>query len=166
MQGYLNNKSVDLVVLLNFKDINLFCNCQTIDNVLVHSGVCFNCSWGLFQLSNATINSNKHWSLLSVCSDHKILFILFWSLAMKPIVSVFSLLHWGSTQLTNKRDKKVCFLYSTNLWTYILYILFASFFTIKYDLLPSLSIQILSATCFKDLQASWLISRPKVPCGI
>ena len=35
-------KCVDLVVLLNFEDINLFGNFQTVDNVLVHSGVCFN----------------------------------------------------------------------------------------------------------------------------
>ena len=55
---------------------------------------------------------------------------------MKSNISVFSFSHWGFTQLTNKRAKKVAWIYSTNLQTYILYILFASFFTIKYDLLP------------------------------
>ena len=54
---------------------------------------------------------------------------------MKSNVSVFSFSHWGFIQSTNKRAKKVACLYSTNLRTYILYILFASFFTIKYDLL-------------------------------
>jgi len=53
---------------------------------------------------------------------------------MKPIVSVFSFLHWGSTQSTNKRAKKVaCFIF-TNTRTYILYKLFGSIFTIKYIL--------------------------------
>ena len=54
---------------------------------------------------------------------------------MKSSISVFSFSHWGFTQSTNKRTKKVACFYSTNLQTYILYILFASFFTIKYDLL-------------------------------
>ena len=58
---------------------------------------------------------------------------------MKSNVSVFLFSHWGFTQLTNKRAKKVACLYSTNLQTYILYILFASFFTIKYDLQPPYS---------------------------
>ena len=72
MQGLLNNKCVDLVVLLDFEDIILFCNLLTMDNVLLCSGVCFNHSRGLFQLSDATIKSNKRWSSLSVCSDRKI----------------------------------------------------------------------------------------------
>ena len=38
MQGLLNNKCVDLVVLLDFEDIILFCNLLTMDNVLVCSG--------------------------------------------------------------------------------------------------------------------------------
>ena len=69
--------------------------------------------------------------------------ISFWSLAMKPIVSVFSFSHWGSTQLTNKRAKKVaCFIF-TNTWTYILYKLFGSIFTIKYILRSEKPIQTL-----------------------
>ena len=54
---------------------------------------------------------------------------------MKSNISVFLFSHWGFTQSTNKRAKKVACFYSTKLQTYILYILFASFFTIKYDLL-------------------------------
>ena len=42
-------------------------------------------------------------------------FISFWSLAMKSNVSVFSFSHWGFTQSTNKRAKKVAWFYSTNL---------------------------------------------------
>ena len=109
---------------------------RLIDNVLVCSGVCFNHSRGLFQPSDATIKSNKHWSSLSVCSDHKtsFYFVLISHNEVKRLS--LSFLHWGFTQLTNKRAKKVACFYSTNLQTYILYILFASFSTIKYYLLP------------------------------
>jgi hypothetical protein len=53
---------------------------------------------------------------------------------MKPNFPIFSFLHWGLTQLTNKRVKRIACFYSTNLRTYILYILFVSIFTIKYNL--------------------------------
>ena len=97
--------------------------------------VCLYRSWGLFQPSDATINqlSAGAWCLSVLIT--KSCFISFWSLAMKSNISVFLFLHWGFTQLTNKRAKKVAWFYSTNLQTYILYILFASFLTIKYDLL-------------------------------
>jgi hypothetical protein len=50
-----------------------------------------------------------------------------------PIFS-FSFSYWGLTQSTNKRVKRIACFYSTNLRTYILYILFVSIFTIKYNL--------------------------------
>ena len=53
---------------------------------------------------------------------------------MKSNFPIFSFSHWGLTQLTNKRVKMIACFYSTNLWTYILYILFVSIFTIKYIL--------------------------------
>jgi len=58
----------------------------------------------------------------------------FWFLAMKPNISIFSFSHWGITQSTNKRVKRIAYFYSTNLRAYILYILFISVFTIKYNL--------------------------------
>jgi hypothetical protein len=54
---------------------------------------------------------------------------------MKSNFLIFSFSHWGLTQLTNKRVKRIAYFYSTNLRTYILYILFVSIFTIKYILL-------------------------------
>jgi hypothetical protein len=53
---------------------------------------------------------------------------------MKSNVPIFLFLHWGLTQSTNKRVKRIACFYSTNLRTYILYILFVSVFTIKYNL--------------------------------
>jgi hypothetical protein len=53
---------------------------------------------------------------------------------MKSNFLIFSFPHWGLTQLTNKRVKRIAYFYSTNLRTYILYILFVSIFTIKYIL--------------------------------
>jgi hypothetical protein len=54
---------------------------------------------------------------------------------MKSNFLIFSFSHWGLTQSTNKRVKRFAYFYSTNLRTYILYILFVSIFTIKYILL-------------------------------
>jgi hypothetical protein len=54
---------------------------------------------------------------------------------MKSNFPIFSFSHWGLTQSTNKRVKMIAYFYSTNLRTYILYILFVSIFTIKYILL-------------------------------
>jgi hypothetical protein len=53
---------------------------------------------------------------------------------MKPNFPIFLFSHWGLTQSTNKRVKRIAYFYSTNLQTYILYILFVSIFTIKYIL--------------------------------
>jgi hypothetical protein len=53
---------------------------------------------------------------------------------MKPNFPIFSFLCWGLTQSTNKRVKRIAYFYSTNLRTYIPYILFVSIFTIKYIL--------------------------------
>jgi hypothetical protein len=53
---------------------------------------------------------------------------------MKPNFLIFSFSHRGLTQSTNKRVKRIAYFYSTNLQTYILYILFVSIFTIKYIL--------------------------------
>jgi hypothetical protein len=53
---------------------------------------------------------------------------------MKSNFPIFSFSHWGLTQSTNKRVKRIACFYSTNLRTYILYILFVSIFTIKYIL--------------------------------
>jgi hypothetical protein len=53
---------------------------------------------------------------------------------MKSNFPIFSFLHWGLTQSTNKRVKRIACFYSTNLRTYILYILFVLIFTIKYNL--------------------------------
>jgi len=50
-----------------YKDILQFLDCRCCS---VCSGVCFNCSKGLFQLSDATIKPIKHWSSMSC---------LFWS---------------------------------------------------------------------------------------
>jgi hypothetical protein len=53
---------------------------------------------------------------------------------MKSNFLIFLFSHWGLTQSTNKRVKRIAYFYSTNLRTYILYILFVSIFTIKYIL--------------------------------
>jgi hypothetical protein len=53
---------------------------------------------------------------------------------MKSNFPIFSFSHWGLTQLTNKRVKRIACFYSTNLRTYIPYILFVLIFTIKYNL--------------------------------
>jgi hypothetical protein len=53
---------------------------------------------------------------------------------MKSNFPIFLFSHWGLTQSTNKRVKRIAYFYSTNLRTYILYILFVSIFTIKYIL--------------------------------
>ena len=53
---------------------------------------------------------------------------------MKSNFLIFLFSHWGLTQSTNKRVKRIACFYSTNLRTYILYILFVSVFTIKYIL--------------------------------
>jgi hypothetical protein len=53
---------------------------------------------------------------------------------MKSNFPIFLFLHWGLTQSTNKRVKRIACFYSTNLRTYILYILFVLIFTIKYIL--------------------------------
>src|SRR5260370_3531849 len=53
---------------------------------------------------------------------------------MKPNFLIFSFSHWGLTQSTNKRVKRIACFYFTNLRTYIRYILFVSIFTIKYIL--------------------------------
>ena len=93
-------------------------------------------------------------------------FISFWSLAMKSSVSVFSFLHWGFTQSTNKRAKKVaCFLFykSSNLNT--VHTVCLIFYNKIWSTTP-LSIQILSATHFEDMCTSWLISKPEAPHGI
>jgi len=84
---------------------------------------------------------------------------------MKPIISVFSFSHWGSTQLTNKRAKKVaCFIF-TNTRTYILYKLFGSIFTIKY-ILRSENLSKCSVYSFlRDLRATWPISKSETPRG-
>ena len=86
-------------------------------------------------------------------------------LTMKPIVSVFSFSHWGSTQLTNERAKKVaCFIF-TNTWTYILYKLFGSIFTIKYILQSKNPSKRRVCSFLKDLWATWPISKSETPRG-
>jgi len=88
------------------------------------------CFSRLMQQLNQTSTGARCLSVLIA----KSCFISFWFLAMKPIISVFSFSHWGSTQSTNKRAKKVACFYFTILRTYILYLLFALIFTIKYNL--------------------------------
>jgi len=91
--------------------------------------------------------------------------ISFWSLAMKPIVSVFLFSHWGSTQSTNKRAKKVaCFIF-TNTWTYILYKLFGLIFTIKYILQSENPSKRHVYSFLRDLRATWPISKSETPRG-
>jgi len=132
----------------------------------VCSGVCFNRSQGLFQLSDATIKPIKCWSSMSC---------LFWSQnlvlyrsdlsQMKPIASVFLFSHWGSTQSTNKRAKKVaCFIF-TNTQTYILYKLFGSIFTIKYILRSENPSKRRVYSFLRDLRATWPISKSETPRG-
>jgi len=84
---------------------------------------------------------------------------------MKPIISVFSFSHWGSTQSTNKRAKKVaCFIF-TNTRTYILYKLFGSIFTIKYILWSENPSKRCMYSFLRDLWATWPISKSKTPRG-
>jgi hypothetical protein len=59
----------NLVVLLNFDDIKFILQFLDRRHCSVRSEVCFNRSQGLFQLSDATIKSNKRWSSMSVRSD-------------------------------------------------------------------------------------------------
>jgi len=99
----------------------------TLGSVSTFPKACFSC---LMQQLNQ-ISAGAY--CLSVLIT-KYCFILFWSLAMKSIVSVFLFSHWSPTQSTNKRANRVAWFYSTNLQTYILYILFALIFTINYNI--------------------------------
>ena len=84
---------------------------------------------------------------------------------MKPIISVFLFSHWGSTQLTNKRAKKVAYFIFTNTWTYILYKLFGSIFTIKYILRSENPFKCHMCSFLRDLRATWPISKSETPQG-
>ena len=73
---FIEYKCVDPIVLLDFDDIKFILQFLDRRHCSIRSGVCFNRSQGLFQPSDATIKPIKHWSSMSVRSDHKISFYI------------------------------------------------------------------------------------------
>jgi len=97
----------NLVVLCYFEDIMKACNFWTEDTVLYALGsvstvhkACFSCS--MQQLNQLSTGAQCLSVLITKsCS------ILFWSLTVKSNILIFSFLHWGSTQSTNKREEEI-----------------------------------------------------------
>jgi len=131
----------------------------------VCSGVCLNCSQGLFQPSDATIKPIKRWSSMSC---------LFWS--QNLVLYHSDLSQWSQSSqsfhshtgaLPNRPTKELRRLLALflQILKLILYKLFGSIFTIKYILRSENLSKRHMYSFFRDLRATWPISKSETPRG-